>query len=414
MAKRKEKQILIVEVEGCRLAGLVAEEGVHGLQILKTQEILNPEGFKKGGVVQLDRAVLSVGELFKSLDLGEDDLQIPTHVILSSPHLKTYRFSSSVYYSGYPRVITSREVRQVIEQTRGSAPLSLEDWILQVIPESFWVDDITGVEDPIGLEAQRLAVTLLIFTSLYTPLRNLSQVFETLECNVKGYYPKTLILADGVLTEEEKQGQALVIDLLEEATHLVLTQEGRIAETRSLDWGGRFFTRRLAETWQLGFRDAERLKEKFGSLYESIEYGEELIPFVEHNGCQNHQIKRSEFHRTFFSLGKEFFEILEKEIQSLLDKAKIGHPFFVATGGNAQLEGVLEFLSRRLGAEVRLGTPRQVKAPPEVLGDPRWAGPVSFIHWISQKKGENRLTLAKDNLFGRTLNQFKEWLAAYF
>ncbi|GEM_PF-4148346 len=414
MGRRNANSTLVVYVGTRRLAGFLADVEGRDVEIVKTAEIPSAEGFKKGDVAQLDRAVASVGELFKQLGHAENDLQIPTYVLISSPHLKTCRFSSSVYYSGYPKVVTSREVRQVIDQTRNSAPLSLEDWILQVIPESFWVDDIKGVEDPIGLEAQRLAVTLQIFTANYASVRNLSRVFETLECNVKGYYPKTLVLPEGLLTEEEKQGESLVIDLIDEATHLVLSREGKIIEARSLDLGNRFLTEKVADAWQLSFKDAERLKEQFGSLQESIEYGEELIPLVERNSHGNHQIKRAEFHRTFFSLGKQFFGLLEKEIKEMLKREKIGHPFFVLTGGGAKLEGALEFLSRELGSEVRLGTAHKVKASSEILRDPVWAAPVGLLHWLLQGEEETELALAKENVLERTFGQFKEWLAAYF
>ena len=363
----------------------------------------------------MEKAQSSVAELVKALDLGEEVFEIPAFVLLSGPSLKMNRFSSSLYFSGYPRVVTSHEVRKVIDQARSTAPFPLTEWVLQVVPESFWVNDLAGVQDPLGLEAQRLAVTVQIYTTPYAAFRNLSRIFENLEFNLQGYYPKTLTLPDGVLNQTERDEEALVIDFSDEATHLVLTRQGKVVQTRSLNWGRRFLTSRIAETWSLRLRDAERLKERFGSLEEKLDFGEELIPLVEREGQKNHQIKRSEFHGAFRGFGGELFSKIEKEITGLLAQEKMAYVPFVLTGGGVKLDGLAEFLSRRLPAPLRLGTPRHVEASAELLMDPAWCGLVGLVRWLAEKDKFIRWTApARGNVFERSFNQFKEWLTAYF
>ncbi|MBI4115287.1 MAG: hypothetical protein HY447_01790 [Candidatus Omnitrophica bacterium] len=414
MAKTRETRSLIFYCGTRRLAALVAEARSDTSRIQKFAEIRNADGFQKGNVIELDKATSSVEELLKKLDLGEEAFEIPAYVILSVPELKMTRFSSSVYYSGYPKVITSQEIRRVIDQTRSVAPLSLDDWILQAIPESFSVNNLTSVQDPTGLEAQRLAVTLQIYTTNYASFRNTSRIFESLEFNLEGYFPKTFVLPEGVLNAVEKEGETLIIDLSDEATHLVLTRDGKIAQTKSFDFGSRFLTARVAAAWELNQRDAERLKERFGSLEENPQYGEELIPLVERNGHGNGQIKRAEFHKAFLRFGEELLSQIEKEAKILLQGEKVSHPHFVLTGGGVKLEGLLDFLSRRFNTSVRLGTPKHVETMAELLMDPAWCGPSGLLRYISHEKRQQHGASAKDNLAQRTLSQVKEWFAAYF
>ena len=411
---QKQNRALIISLGTRRLSGVITENLGASTRVLRFAELRNAEGFKRGEVAELDKAAASLGEIFTRLELGEEAATIPTYVLLSGPHLKMTRFSSSVYYSGYPRVITSNEVRQVIEQTRSVVPLALEDWILQVIPESFWVNDLTGVFDPLGLEAQRLAVQLQIYTTRYASFRNVARLFETLECNLQGYFPKTLTLPEGVLNASEKEGEVLLMDFSDESTHLVLTREGKVLETKSLDLGSRFLTSRIADQWQLSLRDAERLKERFGSLEENPPLGEELIPLIEKDGLQNHQIKRAEFHQSFYRFGEALFAEVEKAVKELLQEARVRCPSLVLTGGGAKLEGLLDFLSRRFSWPVRLGTPRRVEAPAELLMDPSWCGLAGLLHWIEKGSKEKNRAFAKENVFERTLFQLKEWAAAYF
>lgn len=413
-AKSKQDLSLIFYVGTHRLVGLMTEKWSEGTRLLRTAEILSPEGFQNGEVAQLDKALASVGEIIKRLGLEERAFEIPAYVLLSNPHLKMTRFSSSIRYTGYPRVVTSREVRQVIAQTRDVAPLSLEDWILRVVPESFWVNDLTGVQDPVGLEAQRLAVLLQIFSVEYAAFRNLSRLFEALELKIEGYFPKTLVLPEAVLTESEREGEALLIDFSDGATHLVLTREGKMAQAKSLDFGSRLLTAKIAQTWQVGERDAGRLKEQFGSLEENLKFGEELIPLVERNGQASHSIRRSDFHQAFGGFAEEVFSRLNEEIRNFLVEGKAARPSLVLTGGGIRLEGLLEFLSRRLSFPVRLGTPRPIEGAGSFLMDPAWAGPLGFLRWLGASTVGGNQSPVKENFLARTLLQFKEWLVAYF
>ena len=411
MNKQLENSALIIYVGTHRLAGVLAES--DGGRILKTGEIVNPDGFQKGEVAQIEKALISMGDLLNQLELGEAALEIPVYVLLSNSHLKMTRFSTSIYFPGYPRVVTSREVKQVIKQTRNVAPLSLDDWVLQTVPESFWVNDLTGVEDPIGLEAQRLAVSLQIFSTRYAAIRNLSKLFESMELNVRGYFPKTQVLP-GILNAAEKEGEVLVLEFSDDTTHLVLNRDGKLAQTKTLDFGSRFFTQKIAEKWQISMRDAERLKEQFGSLEESLQFGDELIPLVERNGQGNHSIKRSEFHQVFFQLVEEFWNKLKKELDALLEREKAAHCAYILTGGGAKLDGWVEFLSRKLSSRVRLATPRPVEGASSVLLDPSWSGPLELVRWLGETPLlRNRIT-AKESVVERAILQFKEWLVAYF
>ena len=410
----KENKILVVEVSPRRLAGIFVEMAGESPRVLRIIHLQHPEGFQKGEVTHPDKAFQSMEEMLKRLELGEKAFEIPTYVLISHPSLKMTRFSSSMSYAGYPRAVTFQEVQRVIEQTRSVALLPLDEWVLQLVPESFWVNDLKGVENPVGLEANRLAVVLQIFTMDYGTFRNLSRIFENLEMNVRGYYPKTLVLPDGLLNPAERERETLILDISDEVTHLVLTRGGKLTQTQSLDLGASALTDCISETWQLGVHDAEALMERFGSFQEKTNFGEELIPLLERNGHKNHQIKRSEFHQAFYGFGEKFLSELHQEVTRFLAEEKLAYPQWVVTGRGAKLDGFLDLLGRVSSAAVKLGTPRPTEGASELQIDPGWAGTVGLLRWLQRGENLRFPSAAKDNLFERTLGQVKEWLAAYF
>ena len=96
--KTKENRFLVLYLGTRRLAGILAEPGNERPKVLRCAQIQHAEGFQKGEVTQLDKALLSLEELLKRLEMGEEAFEIPAYVLISNTHLKMSRFSSSIYY----------------------------------------------------------------------------------------------------------------------------------------------------------------------------------------------------------------------------------------------------------------------------------------------------------------------------
>ena len=186
----KEKEIVIY-LGTHKLVALAGEVGDGEPRIIRHAEIVNPDGFENGLVTNLERAAASLEALVDSLFSAKDSYGVEsprrdvsdifTYVVLGNVKLKTYRFSSSQYFQGLRRTISSHEIRSVVSQTRSVATLPLSEFVLQAIPETFLVDDTANVTNPLGLEAHRLGVTLKIFTMDFQAFRNISKTFEAAE-----------------------------------------------------------------------------------------------------------------------------------------------------------------------------------------------------------------------------------------
>lgn len=411
---RANPQFRLIFFPGSKqLTVVLAETLPERVRVLKTAQLNHTNGFQKGEVAALDEALSSVQELIKKLSLGEETAEIPVYVLLSNPTLKMTGFSSAVYYSA-GRTIHLSDIRQVIDQTRGVAPLPLEDWILEALPESYQVNDVSGVEDPLGLEAQRLAVTLQIFTTKYAPFRNLARLMESLELNIRGYVPQTLALPQAFVNSDGG-GENLILDLSDDACHLILTKEGKISRTRSFGPGINFFSEKIAEHWKLGKKEASRLRGQFGSLERETKFGDELIPLNEKNNHPQHQIRRGEFHQFFLKTSQDYLEGLAKQVQKFLEESRCGHPVFVVTGDGTRLEGMVERLAEKFNFPIRVGAPRYLEGAGAELGDPSLSGLVGMLHWMNETQDKPAFQAsAKTNFLEKTLGQVRSWLTAYF
>lgn len=396
---------------------IVAMEGsVAGAeaQVLRWKREENSEGFKNGFVSNLERASVTVQKLVDHFYGSEWPQDLAAYVVLGNAQLKTCSFSSSQYYQGDHRTVSPHEIRSVIHQTRTVATLPLSEWILQAFPESFLVNDLAEVRNPLGLEARRLGVNLKIFTMNFQDFRNLEKVTEVADLEVRGFFPKTLTVSEAVLTPEEKQQGVLVVDLADDATHLVLWKNGSLAGTRAIPQGGKDLSQRIAAHWGLEPHDGERLKEEYGNLNIDNKFTEELVPLMDRHGVKNHPVRRCEFQDEFIQITYDWLTRILTQADHFAAENKINYPHFVFTGGGAKLDGLIEFLQRRFSRVARIGLAKKVEAPHEILSDPSMTGVLGMFRWLAENDREYKMMVQPTNVIHRTFASARDWFLSYF
>ena len=406
-----EKEI-VVYVGSSRL---VAVEGIAGSgepKVLRAAGKKDPEGFEKGLVTNLEKASTAISGLIETLYPGKTSL--PVYAVLGNAKLKTYGYSSSQYYQGMPRAVSSHDIRAVVNQTRSVATLPLSEFVLQAIPESFLVNDMNDVRNPLGLETRRLGVNLKIFTMNFEDFKNIARAFESADIEVEGYFPKTLTISEAVLTDQEKEEGTLLADISEDHLHLVVWKNGDLVDTKVLDLGGAALTSEIAECWQIGIQDAEKVKQRYGALDLDPKFGDELIPLIERNGRANRQIQRREFQEAFLEQSRNWMAKILAESDRFVQEQKLAHPHLVFTGGITVLDGFLEFLQKQFSRDARIGLARKIEAPNEFLVNPSLTPALGMIRWLSLQESGRRQLLAPSGLLQKTVASARDWFSSYF
>lgn len=405
---------LVFYVGTRKLVCCLGETGGDYPNVIQYEEQLKPDGFQNGLVTNLEAAVNSIEDILERIYPARGVRQIAAYVVLGNSRLSTYSFSSSQYYQGFRRSISPHEVRSVIQQTRSVATLPLSEFILQAVPESFLINDMPGIRNPLGLEAHRLGVNLKIFTMLFQEFKNVANAFEAADIRVKGFFPKILTTSEAVLTEREKEEGVLVVDIADDMTQLVLWKGGCLAGTRVLPMGGKYLTQQIADRWKIEYHDAERVKERFSSLESEARFGDELIPLVDRNGTTPHTVRRQEYQEVFLGLARDWMAKIIDEVDRFAEEHKLLYPHFVYTGGGTSLEGFLEFLQRGFSHGGRIGCTRMMEAPTELLVDPALTSVLGMYCWLGTYEKNYRPFFEPQGFVERSLSSARDWLSAYF
>lgn len=407
-------QCVVVYVGTRKLVVMLGDTGGSNPKVLRFEEVLAPEGFDKGLVCNLENASASVEKLMGALLPPESWGQIPVYVVLGNSRFKMHRFSSCEYYAPERRTISSHEVQSVVQQTRSVATLPLTESILQAIPESFLVNDMPAVRNPIGLEAERLGVSLQIYTMEFQAFRNIAKIFETMDIEVEGYFPKALPLSEAVLSDAEKQEGSMILDIAADATQLVLWKNGLLAGVRTLPTGGYYLTQCLAQDWNIEERDAEKVKEKFATLDAQEQQSEELVPLVMRNEKIQQSVPRREFLEKFFKHAQVWMTKILESVDAFTQDEKVRYPHIFFTGGAVAVDGFLEWVQREFSREGRLGSTRQVEAPQELIRDPSMAPALGMFRWIMTYKRSQEALFTPRGLIAKTAAAARAWFTNYF
>src|SRR3989338_3360584 len=295
MTGKKEKALYLAYIGTTKVVFLKAlPKGENQFEIAALSARL-AHGFEGGIVKDLAQASQTLGDVVNDI-MGSDQRPIvPCRLVVSNVYLKNYIFQSSIYFQGNPHPLTLKDVRAAIAQTRSVANIPLQEVIVQAVPQEFLVNDLIGVQNPLGLEASRLGVTLRLLTLDFLVYNNLLRVFERCDLDVTDVVPSVLSAAHCVLTPQEKQTGVILVLIGGTATHFACYKNSVLVETRSIPLGGDCITEVIAKNLNVEHLDAQRIKEKFGSAIPKAEFQDELIPIPDSNSQKKHPIKRAEF-----------------------------------------------------------------------------------------------------------------------
>lgn len=370
------------------------------------------EGFERGIVKDLAHASQTLSKTISDVVDPEEKAITPCRLVVSNVYLKNHTFQSSVYFQGNPHLLTLRDVRAAIAQTRSVATIPLQEVIVQAVPQEFLVNDLMGVQNPIGLEASRLGVTLRLLTLDFLVYNNLLRVFERCDLEVSDVVPSLLCAAHCVLSPLEKQTGVILVVIGGTATHFACYKNSVLVETRSIPMGGDCITEVIEKNLNIEHLDAQRMKESFGSATPKVEFQEELIPVPDSNGRKKYPITRSEFEAQMSSGLSLFFLEMKKEIKELQERyAPLNQVVF--TGGGVRLDGFLDVVRDLISPSSRIGTPQGIAGPEALITDPAFSGMLGGINFSSRVNEDGLATTGRQNWISRTVEVARNWIFEY-
>ena len=358
MAKQNPNSAIVGLDIGTTTVRVVIAEMIDGeLEIVGVGEA-ESKGLRKGVISKPDLTVESIRRAIEAAELMSGLHVDDVYVGLGGAHIKGQNSDGMIAIPGRNQEITRDDINRVIGAAKAvSIPQGRE--IAEVLPQEYKVDDQDGIEDPLGMISSRLSVSVHIVTSPVAAKQNVVSSVQRAGFNVAGVYLSGLAAAEAILSDEDREYGAAVVNIGGETTTLAIYQRGSVWHTSVFPVGGTHFTNDIAVGLRTPIPEAERIKREEGCAFRMLltpEEAAELIEVPSVGGRAPRAVSRQILCDILEPRAEEILAHVQEEIKQAGFDRQLSSGI-VLTGGGSMLNGIVEVAEQVFNAPVRIGAP---------------------------------------------------------
>lgn len=415
-----------LDIGTTKVTAVVGEVDAGGIEILGVGSV-PCRGLRKGIVSNIDWTVRSIKDAIENAQTMAGVEIRTVYAGVAGSHIRSQSSDGVAAIAGGE--VQRTDLDRVLEGAR-AIPVDADRQILHVLPREYTVDAQDGIRDPVGMSGVRLGVKVNLVTAATTCVQNVIRCAERCNLTVADVVLDALASAEAVLSEDEKEIGAAVIDIGGGTTDLLLYVDGGIAHASVIPVGGNNITSDIAAGLRTPMAEADRLKRLSGCALGRMVGEEEEIEVPGVGGHAPRRAARRVLSDIIEPRVEEIFAVIRKRIEDtgMLEQLSAGA---VLTGGAVLLEGMTEFAEEILGMPVRIGFPTGVRGITQLVHGPQYATGVGLVKFGAQvildasarqaappAHSVKRITAGKivemDAATSAEKSKFWEWLKAAF
>lgn len=367
-------------------------------------------GVSRGVVVDIAQAVHSIKLAVKEAELMAGSVIESVCIGISGAHIQAFN-SQGMIPIKHGR-IRPHDVTAVLAAAR-AVVIPEGHQILHVLPQYYTIDNHHRVADPVGMFGVRLEAQVHIVTGAVASVQNLVRSCITAGIAVNDIIFEPLASAEAVLSADEKELGVALLDIGGGTSDFAIYQQGSIRHTKVFPIAGNLITHDIALCLRATIKDAERVKQEYGSTMRSLFRTNEQVEIEMVHGEEKTMVLVDEISHIIEPRVAELLMMVQREIE----QHKLEHLMpagMVVTGGGALLHGIKESVQLFLKVPARVGNPHVPPMFKEVLASPVYAtGYGLLLHALKKNKG-----VALNELSGpfmqRVFYRMKSWVADFF
>ncbi len=270
-----------------------------------------------------------------------------------------------------------------LREARASAfktNLSAERMVTDRVMGPFILDDKESTYHPVGLTAQTLKFNIHEMHGIQTRLQNSLHCVRNIPLEVDSMVFSPYATAQVILSRQQKDAGALVIDIGGGTTDFICFYDGHVVASGCVPVGGNTINQDIIKVSKLPVSNAaaEKFKCLYGHAFANVEDKSEIV-YQSENGLQEVRMKRGDLNRIICERLYETLNLVKKRIpeQALANP----HMAVYLSGGTSVMAGLDELAQRVFNRPVY-----QPELPSEddqysYLRDPRYCTAIGLIRY---------------------------------
>jgi cell division protein FtsA len=245
----------------CAAVGEMNDDG--GVNIIGLGQAKS-NGVRKGEICDPEKVEL---ELRTAIDEAEQMANAEIRNVflgVSGGHVRGFNNRGNHTVLSSEHEISEDDVQDVIRNAK-AINLAAEDTVIHAVRQHFYVDGQEFLASPVGICGSQLAVDMHVIHGKATRFQNAIRLVRTTQLEVNEIVFNGLATALALLTAEQKEIGALVIDIGAGTTEYVVYADNAIRFSGVLAVGGDHVSNDIAFGVKVSLSRAEQLKREHGS-----------------------------------------------------------------------------------------------------------------------------------------------------
>lgn len=389
-----DELVVGLDIGTTKIACFVGRRNEHGkIEILgygKSESV----GVSRGVVANIERTVKSIKKAVEEAERSSGVAIEVVNVGIAGQHIKSQQTRGQRTRDDLESEISEEDIQALIQDMYKQVMQPGEE-ILHVLPQEFTVDNEQGIKEPVGMSGIRLEANFHLIIGQIAAIRNIYRCIQKANLTVDQLVLEPLASAASVLSEEEKEAGVALVDIGGGTTDIAIFQDGIIRHTAVIPFGGNVLTEDIRQGCQIMKKQAEQLKQRFGSAISTEMKDNEIVCIPGLSGRNPREISLKNLAAIIEARMTEIIEHVHYEIRnSGFSDQLIGG--VVLTGGGSQLRHITQLFQYATGMDCRVGFPSEhlAEAPNADATAPSFATGVGLVI-----KGYDRLHPKQDGTF---------------
>lgn len=333
------------------VAGRMIENKLEIIGMSKTPS----KGVKRGVVLNIEEAVSAIKYTVDEVEKQVGFRIREAYVGIAGQHISSLQNRGYILRNSYEEEITKEDTERLLSEMYKISIQPGEE-IIHVIPQSYVVDNETGVKNPIGMFGKRLEGNYHIVIGQTSSARTIERCVNRVGIAVKQMILEPLASSAAVLTEDEIEAGVALVDIGGGTTDIAVYYDDIIKHTAVIPFGGNVITRDVMEGCSILNKHAELLKIQYGSALGDLAEESKVVAVPGISGRDPKEVSIKNLAYIIQSRMEEIIDniVFQLEGSDCLEKLTAG---LVITGGGSLLRHLPQLFKYRTGLDVRMGTP---------------------------------------------------------
>lgn len=343
----QRNRIVSIDIGSHAIKVAVGMKSQEGIEVVGTANV-PVQGVVCGVVTDVEKCTQALKKAFVSVKAKETDVFI---IGLSNYYVERTKSIQSKYIAEREK-IKEDDLDDLYEKAE-NAYLKEELELLDVCARYYNVDDMHGIQNPVGMQGVKLEATYTIFSCRKTLLANIRECVSKAGGKVdefifSPYYSKEILFA-----EQEQEAGVLVVDLGADVTRASLFVEGALYTSFAVPFGSRSITVDIKNSYPVTAVQAEKLKKQYGCALAELAEENAEVGFKSSDAWGERSLRVSELGGVVQCRLDEIFRGIRYQLREMNLEDDIES--IIIIGAGAAQNSLKEYLEKKFCVAVNFG-----------------------------------------------------------